>query len=98
MARPCPRCRSRAIKHDRSLGGRAVCGRCGLPVGSPWHGRINRLEAQWHGVCLAVPSIRVVLAWVLPLGLMAGMLHLTANPSGTIPSLPAPSPSGQDSR
>jgi hypothetical protein len=29
----CPHCGSWAVKADRSLGGRMVCGRCGRPLG-----------------------------------------------------------------
>ncbi|MCP9815629.1 hypothetical protein KBY76_02980 [Synechococcus sp. GreenBA-s] len=29
----CPNCGSWSVKADRSLGGRMVCGRCGLPLG-----------------------------------------------------------------
>jgi hypothetical protein len=29
----CPNCGSWAVKSDRSLGGRMVCGRCGQPLG-----------------------------------------------------------------
>lgn len=67
MARPCPRCRSRSIKHDRSLAGRAVCGACGLPLGSPGSGRAGR----------------GALAWLLPLALVVGLLYLVATPEVT---------------
>ncbi len=30
----CPKCGSWAVKADRSLGGRMVCGRCGEPLGA----------------------------------------------------------------
>lgn len=30
----CPNCGSWAVKADRSLGGRLVCGRCGEPLGA----------------------------------------------------------------
>ncbi|MCP9790973.1 TFIIB-type zinc ribbon-containing protein [Vulcanococcus limneticus Candia 3F8] len=30
----CPNCGSWSVKADRSLGGRMVCGRCGLPLGT----------------------------------------------------------------
>lgn len=33
MGSPCQNCGSRSVRHDRSLGGRAVCGACGLPLG-----------------------------------------------------------------
>lgn len=29
----CPKCGSWAVRADRSLGGRMVCGRCGAPLG-----------------------------------------------------------------
>ena len=32
MSKPCPMCGSRQVRHDRSLGGRAVCGACGTPI------------------------------------------------------------------
>lgn len=88
MARPCPRCRSRSVKHDRSLGGRAVCGACGLPLGSPWPGRANRSRARQRGL----------LVWLLLLGLMGGLVYLAANPQGLIPAPPAGSLPKQNSR
>ena len=39
MARPCSRCGSTSIRQDRSLGGRSVCGACGLPAGTNWSPR-----------------------------------------------------------
>ncbi|MFM7087221.1 MAG: hypothetical protein ACKOXO_09570 [Cyanobium sp.] len=30
----CPNCGSWAVKSDRSLGGRMICGRCGQPLGA----------------------------------------------------------------
>ncbi len=87
MARPCPRCKSRSIKHDRSLAGRAVCGNCGLPVGSAWTGQQRNSRARRGGQ----PQARAAraLAWLLPLGLAAGLLYLAANPAGLRTWLPA---------
>lgn len=33
MSSPCPNCGSWSVRHDRSLGGRAVCGACGSVLG-----------------------------------------------------------------
>ena len=33
MSSPCPNCGSWSVRHDRSLGGRAVCGACGAVLG-----------------------------------------------------------------
>lgn len=43
MGSPCQNCGSRSVRHDRSLGGRAVCGACGLPLGQRFRrGRSTR--------------------------------------------------------
>jgi hypothetical protein len=38
----CPHCGSWAVKADRSLAGRMVCGRCGRPLGRAAEGGVNR--------------------------------------------------------
>ena len=86
MARPCPRCKSRSIKHDRSLAGRAVCGNCGLPVGSAWSGQQRNSRARRGGHPQA-RAARRALTWLLPLGLAAGLLYLAANPAAMRPWL-----------
>jgi len=69
----CPHCGSWAVKADRSLAGRMVCGRCGRPLGraaervarsaSPvrfWTGgRVGR----WWALALLV-AVSAALAWV----------------------------------
>lgn len=85
MARPCPRCQSRSVRHDRSLAGRAVCGHCGLPVGTPWP----------SGAPLArAPRRSSRLAWLLPLVLAAGGGLLVAQPAWMPGWWPAPGDTG----
>jgi hypothetical protein len=47
----CPRCGSWSVKADRSLGGRMVCGRCGVPlegVQKQGHARLLRpARSSW---------------------------------------------------
>lgn len=96
MARPCPRCHSRSIKYDRSLGGRAVCGACGLPVGAQWVGRTSSTGAKRHGGRPASLRLGRALAWLLPLGLVAALLYLIANPRAITPSPSIRLPPGQN--
>ena len=80
MARQCPRCKSRDVRHDRSLAGRAVCGGCGLvlaanisrrAVQSPTLSKTYRSNRQ---------SRRITFAWLIPVSLLGGYLFLWANP------------------
>lgn len=47
MSGPCQNCGSRSVRHDRSLGGRAVCGACGAILGGPSRrGRSTRVARR----------------------------------------------------
>jgi len=93
MAGTCARCGSSAIRQDRSLAGRSVCGACGLPVGSSWSpstgGRRRRRGVGGH-------RRRLVLVLLLPaMALGAGglLMHHQAvsfPPFLRPPSLPTP--------
>lgn len=82
MALKCPRCRSKSVRHDRSLGGRAVCSVCGTPMVEPkpsaWRHRTHALGAQ--GQWLQSKSIRNLIAWLLPISLVGSYVYLMANP------------------
>ncbi len=58
----CPKCGSWAVKADRSLGGRMVCGRCGEPLGAKViPPRRPRRRLRWN------PSARGPGVWWLAL-------------------------------
>lgn len=78
MARRCPRCQSLSIRHDRSLSGRAVCGRCGLALDQ--HGRSHQWHRSGGGIPLRAPKGRTLLAWLLPAGLLGAYLAMAGNP------------------
>ena len=71
----CPECGSWAVKADRSLSGRLVCGRCGLPLGVSAAPRTRRPRSpgwpRWRR--RGRPSL-----WLLVLALLAGGALLTA--------------------
>jgi len=57
----CPHCGSWAVKADRSLAGRMVCGRCGKPLGRPGEPRAG----GGGGVLPQLRAIRPGRWWVL---------------------------------
>lgn len=78
MARRCPRCQSLSIRHDRSLSGRAVCGRCGLILDQ--QGRSNRRQRSGSALRPGARQGRTLLAWLLPAGLLGAYLAMAGNP------------------
>lgn len=72
----CPNCGSWAVKADRSLGGRMVCGRCGQPLG----GQVIPLRRPGRrgrrGPLLSLGRVR---PWWLALG---ALLALSATLAG----------------
>lgn len=67
----CPHCGSWAVKADRSLAGRMVCGRCGRPLGRPVDGMdqrgMRRILASprgrgWWGLLVLLLAISTALA------------------------------------
>ncbi len=81
----CPSCGSWAVKADRSLAGRMVCGRCGQPLGL--RGMAGGRQRRWRG-------------W-LGLGLLLGASALLASlpPRGReAPPSRLPAPPGADHR
>lgn len=80
MTRPCPRCKSRSIKYDRSLGGSFVCGGCGVLLGSSRPSRQSKAKGlllSWGGSSL---NSRSVFAWLLPVSLVGSYVYMAANP------------------
>jgi len=69
----CPHCGSWAVKADRSLGGRMVCGRCGRPLGRDAERAVRREgrgrsglstpARRWWGLVLLV-AVATALAWL----------------------------------
>jgi hypothetical protein len=69
----CPHCGSWAVKADRSLAGRMVCGRCGRPLGrgaaAPAdRGMLRRLGAlrarPWLPMLALLIGVSAALAWL----------------------------------
>lgn len=75
----CPNCGSWSVKADRSLGGRMVCGRCGLPLGTrpPGSARLRGGRRSLGLPRLGAWRPRRPLVWLLALlGLGAGLAAL----------------------
>jgi hypothetical protein len=69
----CPRCGSWAVKADRSLAGRMVCGRCGRPLGRGEDGGtpsgvLRSLRGgqprPWLALLLVLLGVAAGLAWL----------------------------------
>jgi len=61
----CPKCGSWAVKADRGLGGRMVCGRCGQPLGIGAQGKGRRVgisRPQKPGLWLGLTALVLVSA------------------------------------
>jgi hypothetical protein len=71
MAYSCPRCHSSIIRNDRSLGGRAICGTCGLPLQA--NNRYQRKSSK-------PIQGKSILAWLVPTSLLGSYLLMAANP------------------
>lgn len=74
----CPRCGSWSVRRDRSLAGRMVCGRCGMPLGP---GSGSRLATRPRGLAWR---------WLLPFGLLLLVSAMVAEqslrkPPGSMP-------------
>ncbi|MEB3265695.1 MAG: hypothetical protein VKN13_03670 [Cyanobacteriota bacterium] len=72
----CPSCGSWAVKADRSLAGRMVCGRCGQPLG----GAVRPLRPRRRRLALPRPR-----GWWWALALLALGAVLAAVPPGPPP-------------
>ena len=72
----CPHCGSWAVRADRSLAGRSVCGRCGRPLqgvkaarqgaGRRRGGAFSRLRGAWRLGLLGVLAAAAALAALTP--------------------------------
>ncbi len=69
----CPHCGSWAVKADRSLAGRMVCGRCGRPLGrklersagpGAWQSRRGGQTSRWWALLLLLLGVSTCLAWL----------------------------------
>lgn len=100
MAPRCPRCNSELVKHDRALGGRAVCGECGMVLSIKATRRSVRTPVfrpvQSANRNIRRPAISAnrnnrmnLLSWLLPAGIIGGYLYISANP-GAISKWMAP--------
>lgn len=95
----CPHCGSWAVRSDRSLAGRLVCGRCGQPLtgaapsrrsrpgnGLRGSGQRRRPDRSWQG-SLAQPRWGLLLLVLLTAAWLAAQPK-TPRPSPALPSLP----------
>jgi hypothetical protein len=75
----CPHCGSWAVRSDRALAGRMVCGRCGQPLGLAAGSR-GRSKDRTFGVRLNGHQRLglIVLGLVAISGILAGLDHRTA--------------------
>jgi hypothetical protein len=89
----CPHCGSWAVKADRSLAGRMVCGRCGRPLGRAVEGAGNR------GLRWVFPTLRARGWWalLLLLAVSTGLAWLAENSQQPVspPRWPLPGQSGR---
>ncbi len=81
----CPRCGSWSVRRDRSLAGRMVCGRCGMPLGNAGGPAVR---ARRSGV-RRLPRLRGVWRWVVPLAVLlavsAQLASLRPEPPRALP-------------
>jgi len=80
MARRCPRCQCKSIRYDRSLAGTAVCGACGMVLGSNgpkqvWHATTHRKQQGSNRL-----NSKAFIAWLVPACLLGGYVYMWANP------------------
>ena len=97
MIRRCPRCNSQAVRYDRSLAGRAVCGGCGIAL-SPDHSRkADRPGALRtdHQTNLRNPI--TVVAWLIPACLFVAYFYMRMHPKAASTRMPPHSESTRDS-
>jgi hypothetical protein len=89
----CPHCGSWAVKADRSLAGRMVCGRCGRPLGRAAEGAVNRGVRR----SFRLPQTRRCWALVLLLAVSTALAWLAEDRKQPFspPSWPQPGQSGR---
>ncbi len=80
MARRCPQCNSKLIRHDRSLGGRAVCGACGRVLTTQASRTAAHRPASKGKLGRDWKNSKTLFAWLLPTSLIGSYLFMWANP------------------